>query len=239
MSHPFLSVVIPAFNEERRISTTLDRIVGFLASQPYQWEIIVADDGSFDKTGELVSQYVSREPRIHLLRLLHGGKGWAVKCGMLAAHGRYRFMCDADLSMPIEQLPRFLPPNAHDYDIAIGSREAPGARRVGEPFMRRIMAKVFAGVVRLLVLNCVSDTQCGFKCFEGSTAENLFPTLRLRGFTFDVELLVIARKRGLKVIEVPIDWFYSCESKVRPLRDAVHMLADLTTIVRLRFHRNI
>lgn len=236
MSQPFLSVVIPAYNEAGRISATLKQVVDFLSTRAYDWEVVVADDGSTDATANLVTEWVRRHSHtgrtVRLLSLPHGGKGWAVKHGMLAAQGRYRFLCDADLSMPIEQVERFLPPRLEGYHIAIGSREAPGSRRIGEPLRRRLMGKVFGRIVRLSLLPGISDTQCGFKCLEAETAEALFPTLRLSGFSFDVELLVLARRRGLRVVEVPIDWHYRSQSKVHPLRDAARMLADVVRLWR-------
>lgn len=233
MSQPFLSVVIPAYNEASRISATLKEVTEFLRTRPYQWEVVVADDGSTDATASLVAEWAGREPRVHLLPLPHGGKGWAVQQGMLAARGSYRFMCDADLSMPFEQVERFLPPRLEGYHLAIGSREAPGSRRIGEPLGRRVTAKAFSAIVRVSLLPGIRDTQCGFKCVEGEAAEALFSSLRLTGFSFDVELLVLARRRGLRVVEVPIDWYYRPQSKVRPLRDAARMFAD---VVRLRLH---
>ncbi len=232
MSQPFLSVVIPAYNEAERIPTTLEKVAGFLSTRTYEWEVVVADDGSADATASLVEEWAAREHRVRLVRLQHGGKGWAVKQGMLAARGRYRFMCDADLSMPIEQVDRFLPPRLEGYHIAIGSREVPGSRRIGEPWHRRLMGKVFGLVVRLTVLPGIRDSQCGFKCVEGHTAEALFTDLSLKGFSFDVELLVMSRRRGLRLVEVPIDWYYRSQSKVRPLRDAGRMLADVLRLWR-------
>ena len=160
----------------------------------------------------------------------HGGKGWAVKQGMLRARGQYRFLCDADLSMPIEQLSRFLPPEAPAADVVIGSREVSGARRIGEPFGRHLMGRIFNYLVRLLVVPGVQDTQCGFKCFKGSVAEELSSLQRQRGFAFDVELLFLARRRNLTISEVPIDWYYRSHSKVRPLWDSLRMVGGLISI---------
>jgi glycosyltransferase involved in cell wall biosynthesis len=234
VSQTFLSVVIPAYNEAGRISDTLKQVVDFLGTRDYSWEVVVADDGSTDDTASQVMEWARREARVRLVSMPHGGKGWAVKHGMLAAQGRYRFMCDADLSMPIEQVERFLPPRLEEgYHIAIGSREAPGSRRIGEPPLRRLMGKTFGLIVRLSLLPGIRDSQCGFKCLEAEAAASLFSGLRLSGFSFDVELLVLARRRGLRLVEVPIDWYHRPQSKVHPLRDAARMLAD---VVRLRLH---
>ena len=133
MPQVFLSVVIPAYNEESRISGTLEEVVEFLKGRPYTWEVLVADDGSTDATGSLVRSLAEVQPNLRLIGLPHRGKGWAVKNAMLAATGKYRLLCDADLSVPIEQVARLLPPQVEEIDIAIGSREAKGARRIGEP----------------------------------------------------------------------------------------------------------
>ena len=153
--------------------------------------------------------------------------------GMLAASGSYRFLCDADLSMPIEQLSRFLPPQRQNYDVAIGSREIAGAHRFNEPPLRHLMTHVFNLVVRLVAVPGFKDTQCGFKCFTGGAAQRLFPFQRTDGFGFDVEILFLARQEHLRIIEVPIDWYHKGESKVSPLHHALTMLLE---IVRLRWN---
>ena len=225
----YLSLVVPAFNEERRIQDSLQQIIDYLTKQSYSWEVLVIDDGSRDRTGKLVEECSSRDPRVSLISQPHRGKGHAVKIGMLAAKGAYRVQCDADLSMPIEQIARFLPPQLEDFDVAIGSREAAGARRIGEPGHRHLMGRVFNYLVRLTGVS-LKDTQCGFKCYAGPRAHGLFSLQRLDGFGFDVEVLFLARQQKLRVIEVPIDWYYRSESKVRPLRDTLGMVRDLAAI---------
>ena len=148
---------------------------------------------------------------------------------MQAASGEYRFQCDADLSMPIEQLSRFLPPEFEGPGIAIGSRSAPGARRLGDPPLRKLMGKAFTMLVRLGGAG-FTDTQCGFKCFAGTRAHALFDLQRLDGFGSDVEVLYLARRFGIPVKEVPIVWHYRSGSKVRPVRDTLRMFADLAAI---------
>lgn len=187
------------------------------------------DDGSTDSTAELVSDSASRIRGIRLVPKPHRGKGHAVRVGMQAASGEYRFQCDADLSMPIEQLSRFLPPEFVGPGIAIGSRSAPGARRLGDPPLRKLMGKSFNTLMRLGGAG-FSDTQCGFKCFAGARAHALFDQQRLDGFGSDVEVLYLARRFGISVQEVPIVWHYRSGSKVRPVRDTLHMLADLAAI---------
>ncbi len=231
MALPFLSIVIPAFNEEQRIVATLQRVLAYLNGRPYASEVLVVDDGSDDDTASLVRGFEGKRPPVRLVATPHRGKGHAVKTGMLEARGSYRFLCDADLAMPIEQLDRFLPPALTDVDVAIGSREAPGARRYDEPPYRHVMGRVFNGVVRALAVRGVRDTQCGFKCYRGAAADHLFRQQRLDGFGFDVEVLFIAQRSGLRLAEVPIDWHYQQESKVRPVRDTLAMLRE-TLLVR-------
>jgi len=230
LAQPFLSIVIPAYNEEMRITQTLNTVMDYVRGRDYSWEIVVADDGSQDGTAALVEAAARENPEIRLVRLGHGGKGWAVKNGMLQAQGQYRFLADADLSMPIEHLEKFLPPNLTDFDIAIGSREALGARRFDEPAGRHIMGRAFNGMVQLLAVRGFTDTQCGFKCFKARVVETLFPLQRARGFGFDVEILFLAQKLGMSIKEVPIDWYYYEGSKVKPLRDSFLMLNDLLSV---------
>jgi dolichyl-phosphate beta-glucosyltransferase len=228
-----LSIIIPAHNEERRLPPTLKAIDSFLDHQPYESEVLVVENGSQDLTAVVTEAYAADHPRVRLLREHGRGKGLAVRRGMLAAQGQYRFICDADLSMPIEELPKFLPPLAGDDDVAIGSREVPGARRFNEPLFRHVQGRVFSGLVKLFALPGFEDTQCGFKCFRARAAEDLFGVQRFDGMSFDVEVLYIARQRGYRIVEVPIDWYYRSESRVQRLADPVRMLLDILVI-----HRN-
>ena len=225
-----LSVVIPAYNEEIRISRTIREIISYLNEQDYEWEIVVADDGSADATARLVTEAADGDPRVRLLPLDHRGKGWAVKNGMLDAVGEFRLLCDADLSVPIAQVERLLPPWAAGVDVAVGSREAPGAARYGEPSRRHLMGRVFNAVVRRLASVGLADTQCGFKCFRAAAAEKLFASVTLDGFSYDVEVLHLARRSGMTVAEIGVDWYYREHSKVRPMRDALSMAMDLLRI---------
>ena len=228
----FLSIIIPAHNEERRLPPSLKAIDAFLDHQPYESEVLVVENGSQDQTAVVTEAYAADHPRVRLLSEHGRGKGLAVRRGMLVAAGQYRFVCDADLSMPIEELPKFLPPLAGEYDVAIGSREVPGARRFNEPAFRHIQGRVFSGLVKRFALPGFEDTQCGFKCFRAQAAEDLFGVQRFDGMSFDVEVLYVAQKRGYHIIEVPIDWYYRSESRVQPLADPLHMLADILTIRR-------
>ena len=227
---PYLSVVIPAYNEEARISRTVREVIAYLAAQNYPWEVIVADDGSSDNTAQLVVDASGDDPRVRVVPLEHRGKGWAVRNGMLAAGGEFRLLCDADLSVPIEQVERLLPGSVENTDIAVGSREAAGAARYGEPSRRHLMGRVFNALVRRLADLGVADTQCGFKCFRSHAADRLFTLSTLDGFSFDVEVLFLARRSGMSIAEIGVDWHYREHSKVRPLRDPLSMALDLLRI---------
>ena len=230
---PFLSIVIPAFNEEARIGPTLDKVAEYLADQAYSSEVLVVDDGSSDATSEIVNERARSLNGVSLERIAHGGKGWAVKQGMLAASGSFRFMCDADLAMPIGQLASFIDRMEEGHDIVIGSRQMAGARRFGEPLARHARGRIFNWFVRLAAVGGYTDTQCGFKCFRAEAAERLFGLQKTRGLGFDVELLYLARKLRLRVVENPIDWYHNRDSKVRGAADSLSMIRDT---LRVRLH---
>jgi dolichyl-phosphate beta-glucosyltransferase len=229
---PDLSIVIPAFNEEARIGSTLEELQAFLAQQPWEWEIRVVDDGSADATCRIVEEHHRRQRNVVLQREPHRGKGGAVKAGLLAARARFRFICDADLSMPVAELPRFLPPVLTGFDVAIGSREGVGARRVGEPALRHVAGRIFNYVVKLLTVRGINDTQCGFKMFTGAAADAIFPIVTVDGWAFDIEVLSIARARAMRIVEVPIEWHYRRASQLNLVRDGIGMLRELLRIRR-------
>ncbi len=227
---PHLSVVIPAFNEEQRIADSLRAITHFLDGEADPYEVIVVDDGSTDSTSSIVERLQKMHRSIRLIRIEHAGKGWAVRTGMLNAQGRLRYMCDTDLSTPIEELPRFLEEAAKGCEVALGSREAKGARRIDEPWRRHFLGRVFNKIVQLIVSLGIDDTQCGFKLFSARAADTLFARQTLPGFGFDVEILFLARRVGLSLSEVPVTWHYKTGSKVHPLRDSLRMLRDVLKI---------
>jgi dolichyl-phosphate beta-glucosyltransferase len=235
---PFLSLIIPAHNEETRLPDTLRRVLEFASQQAYDMEVLVVENGSQDQTFKIAQDFVSLHPQVRVLQNAQSGKGRAVRQGMLAALGEYRFMCDVDLSMPVDEINRFIPPQLSDCDIAIASREAPGAVRYGEPRYRHFVGRIYNGLIRLLALPGLRDTQCGFKCFTAEAANDLFPRQTLTGWSFDVEILFIARLLGYKVAEIPIDWYYNPLSKVSVVRDSFKMGIDLLTI-RLNSLRSI
>lgn len=208
---PYLSVVIPAYNESQRLGATVQSCAGFLQDWASSWEILVVDDGSTDGTAAVVERLAASEPRVRLIRAPHSGKGAAVRRGMIAACGSWRFFADADLSMDLQDLSRFFEVPA---DVAIGSREVPGSRRIGEPLWRHIVGRAFNVCVRLLAVRGIRDTQCGYKLFTAEAAARLFGTARLNGFAFDVELLFLARRAGLRVREVPITWRHRSGTRV-------------------------
>ncbi len=232
MSDPFLSIIIPAHNEENRLPKTLEQVVSFAFSQSFKTEIVVVENASQDRTLDVAREFAARHDS--LFNILHEelpGKGRAVQKGMLAATGTYRFFADADFSMPVSEILRFIPP-AVDIPVAIASRESPGAVRYHEPLYRHLTGRIFNTLIRMLVLPALQDTQCGFKMFRADAAEELFRRQTLMGWSFDVELLYIASRRGYPILEVAIPWYFNPESKVRIWRDSWRMFFDLLAIRR-------
>jgi dolichyl-phosphate beta-glucosyltransferase len=229
---PLLSIIIPAHNEEERLPRALEQITNFLRSQPYTSEVLVVENGSVDQTFALASRFAEQHPFVRALHEDRRGKGLAVQRGMLEARGEYRFFADADLSMPIEQVNRFLPPTLVDTDIAIASREAPGSIRYNEPAYRHWGGRGINLLIRLLVLPRLRDTQCGFKCFRAGVASDIFRYQTMNGISFDPEVLYIARLRGYSIREIPIPWYYDAESRIHLVKDTLALLKDLLTIRR-------
>lgn len=227
MSHPLLSIIIPAHNEENRLPRSLEQVFAFLADQSYQAEVLVIENGSRDRTLEIAQGFTSRFKNLRVIHEAGRGKGLAVRRGMLEAQGEYRFMCDADLSMPIEEVNKFLPPKLSGFDIAVGSREVAGAVRYNEPFYRHFGGRFINYMIRVLILPQLQDTQCGFKCFRAEVAEDLFGRQLLNGWSFDVEVLYLAERAGYKIAEIPVNWYYRTESKVSALPDAMRMISDI------------
>ncbi len=222
----FLSIVIPAYNEESRLPGTLEQVFRFLVKQTFASEVIVVENGSTDRTFEVAQEFTKRHESFRVLRTGRG-KGAAVKRGMLEARGEYRFMCDADLSMPVDEILKFIPPALTSLDIAIASREAIGSVRYNEPRYRHFGGRGINYIIQVLALPGLNDTQCGFKCFRADIAKDIFEKQTLSGFSFDIELLFIARRRGYRVREIPIEWFYHPETKVNAIRDALRMIGDI------------
>ncbi|MEP7286524.1 MAG: dolichyl-phosphate beta-glucosyltransferase [Chloroflexota bacterium] len=229
---PFLSIVIPALNEANRLPASLDKIDAFLQQQDYQAEVIIVENGSSDDTVGVVTRFAATHPYVRLFAGEPRGKGRAIRRGMLAAHGEYRFICDADLSMPIEEIARFLPPQLDHYDVAIGSREAKGAKRYNEPIYRHLMGRINNFMVKLLAVRGFEDTQCGFKSFHFKAAEDIFSVSRVNGIGTDVELLYIAQRRGYRIEEVPIDWYYNDDTRMLVVQDSIGIFGEMFEIRR-------
>ena len=230
MTSPFLSIIIPAHNEAERLPPSLEKIDTFLSQQDFGYEVLVVENGSTDDTFAIAESYTAKMPYLRVIHEEQRGKGLAVRRGMLEAVGEYRFFCDADLSMPIEQVLRFIPPELENVEVSIGSREVAGSRRIDEPGYRHLIGRVFNTMVRWMVLPGLQDTQCGFKCFRGDIADKVFPLQTLSGMSFDAEVLFIARKMGYTIQEVPIDWTFNADSRVRLLQDSMRMAFDLLDI---------
>ena len=236
-----LSLVIPAYNEGARIAATVGEAVAWLVAQPFTGELIVVDDGSEDETADLAARAVGDFPRGRVLRIPHGGKAAAVRAGMQAARGDLIGFTDADLATPLRYLNDLREAIADGCDIAIGSREGHGARRIGEPFYRHLMGRVFNRLVRLLLIPDIDDTQCGLKLFRAEIARDLLDRSLLyrdpgstvtgpRVTAFDVELLTIARLRGYRICPAPVVWVYGAGSKVRPAHDTWHNMRDVLQV---------
>lgn len=229
---PYLSVIIPAYNEEARLGRTVMCVEEYLRHCGYSWELIVVDDGSTDDTVRVATAAFTSPHSSRVLRNPRNmGKGASVRAGMLAAKGRYRLFSDADLSTPIEEVEKLLRALQGDgAEVAIGSRRMKDSHlEQRQPFYRELMGWVFNLLVRALVLPNIRDTQCGFKLFTADAADHIFPKQRLDGFSFDVETLVLAARQGYRIEEVPVRWIDSPASRVRAVRDSYHMFLDVVT----------
>jgi dolichyl-phosphate beta-glucosyltransferase len=236
---PRWSVVLPAFNEAQRLPPYLEEILGFFEGRGDPFEVVVVDDGSTDGTLGVATRLARAHPAVRPLRLdTNQGKGAAVRRGMLAASGHYRLFTDADGATPITELKRLEPALAAGADIVIGSRVLvdPAVSVVALPH-RVAAGRVFNWLVARLGLRDVADSQCGFKVFAGSVADDLFGRLRTRGFGFDVEVLLRAQALGYRIVEVPINWIDQPGSKVGVLRDGPRMVAQILG-ARLRVRRS-
>jgi dolichyl-phosphate beta-glucosyltransferase len=232
MAGVYLSVIIPAYNEEKRLPKTLKEINDYLKKQNFESEIIVVSDGSTDKTCEVVEELKSEIPNLRLIcEKINRGKGYGVKIGMLNAKGKFRLFTDADNSTPISEIEKFWPEFEKGADIVIASRDIKGAvLDPPQPLFRRFVGEVFKYLRKIIVgLWEIEDTQCGFKGFKGEVAEKIFPKAKIERFAFDPEILLIAKKMGFKIKEVPVYWKNDLQSKVK-LKSMVKMLIDLFKI---------
>jgi dolichyl-phosphate beta-glucosyltransferase len=230
-----LSIVVPAYNESQRLPPTLAKLDAFLKTQPLRYEIVVVDDGSKDNTCDVVTAHMSTIAGLRLVRQTpNRGKGAAVRLGMLQARGQIRVMCDADGSMPAEELPKLLAPiTKGGAEIAIGSRYAEGAKTdVKQPFYRVLWSRLCNRVIQKSLVPGVRDTQCGFKAFTAEAARDLFRYGRIDGWAFDLEILALARRRGFAIAEVGVEWKDDGRSRVNPLKDMWKVISEAMTIRR-------
>ena len=238
MAAPYLSIIIPAYNEEKRLPGTLDFIMAFLRRQTYEAEVIVCDDGSRDRTVKIAAEKLRFTQSQVLVSPRNAGKGDAVKRGMLAAKGQFCLISDADLSTPIDEVRRFLKYLEAGDDIVIGSRALEDSKvEIHQGFHREMMGRVYNWIARALSFKGIMDSQCGFKCFKAPVAKELFALQKIRGFSFDAEILYLAQKKGYKVREEPVIWRNSNQSRVRLIKDPLAMFFDLLKIRWI--HRNL
>ena len=234
MKDVHLTIVIPAYNEEGRIKETLERIVCYRKESNLDAELIVVDDGSKDQTSAVVEKFLGQHGRVSLLRNdKNQGKGFSVARGVAASKGEYVLFADADNSTPIEEIKKVLPPvEKGECDLSIGSRAHKESDiRIRQPWFRVTMGRVFNIFTRVLLSNKdFKDTQCGFKCFSGNVARELFRLQKIKRFAFDAELLAVAKMKGYRIKEVPVVWLNSAASRVHPLKDAFQMFVDLLRI---------
>lgn len=233
MNHPkfLLSIVIPTFNEEKRILSTLDHITSYLKKYKFRFEIIIVDDGSQDNTVKVTQEYIKKCSSIRIIENgINRGKGYSVRNGILQSNGDLILFSDADLSTPIEELPKFLRWLEKGYDIAIGSRALKESVVLNQPLRRRIMGIIFNRMVQIISVRGIIDTQCGFKCFKRQAAYDIFSIQKLNRFSFDVETLYLAKKKGYKIKEISVRWYYNSNSKVRCFKDSIQMFKDLFII---------
>ena len=240
MAGPPLSIVLPAYNEARRLPASLEALNRYLDAHAPEAEVVVADDGSTDKTAAAVLAAAELWPRVRLLTLPHRGKGHAVREGMLAALGEVRLFSDVDLAVPLGYVAAFQAASG-SADVIIASREAPGAQRVGEPWRRHLMGRAFNLWVRLVSGLPYADTQCGFKAFRVAAAREIFARQQINGFGFDVEVLFLARRWGLRIAELPVEWRYGAESTVRlrhTVTTSLEVLGVRWSALRGRYRRS-
>lgn len=227
---PTYSIVIPAYNESARITATLQRILAYAAEQGWNSEVVVVDDGSRDTTAEIVRSFADKNVRL-LQNPENRGKGYSVRNGMMHANGELLLFTDADLAAPIEEANKLFAALAQGADVAIGSRwlqaELQSKR---QPLYRQFFGRLFNVVLRLVLGLDLKDTQCGFKAFTRRAAQALFPMQRIEGWTFDPELLYLAKKLGFKVAEVAVVWAHQAGTRIRPLRDGSRIFAELLVI---------
>ena len=228
----YVSLIIPVYNEESRMGKSLDRIINFFASEPYASEVIIVDDGSQDRTVDVIRERFGSKDGFRIYQLPRNtGKGGAVMQGMLRARGDYLFFSDADLSVPIHSLSTFLAKLENYGEVAIGTRQRAGASiEVHQPFYREFMGKIYTWLANWILNLKVSDLTCGFKGFRREAAKELFSRQQLKNWSFDAEILYLARLKGSRITEVPIQWRNDVRTKVRLWRDIASSFLGLLQI---------
>ena len=231
-NEPFLSVVLPVYNEQARLPLALADILDYLAQSKGPWEIVIADDGSTDRTPELIREWSGREPRIRAVALgRNQGKGEAVRRGMLEAKGRYRLFRDADASTKMREFDRFLPALERGAGVVIGSRRVAGSQTTAhQPWLRETLGRGFTWLCRLLFVWRVHDFTCGFKAFSAEAAEAVFSRQRTRRWAFDAEILFLADRLGFAIEQIPVVWADSPGTKVRLFLDVSRSFAEILSI---------
>ena len=235
MPNPQLSVIIPAFNEARRLPRYLEKVLAFLDGSTLAYEVIVVDDGSSDDTADVVMEVCRSCTNLRLVRLAENrGKGFAVKTGMHAARGALRLFADADGATPIAEVERLMAAISSGAEIAVGSRALKAENCTVKGLKhRKLIGTIFNQIVRVVAVKGIRDTQCGFKLFSEAAAERIFPLQRIDGFGFDVEVLFIAQRCGFRIAEVPVNWTDVKGTKVNVVRDSLRMFRD---VVRTRIN---
>ncbi|HIA31935.1 MAG TPA: glycosyltransferase family 2 protein [Nitrospinaceae bacterium] len=230
----FLSIIIPAYQEEIRLQKTLPSLRNYLTNQDYSWEVIVVDDGSSDRTARIPYEIFSKTEPVKIIKNpKNRGKGFSVRQGVMEAQGEVILISDADFSTPIEEIEKLQAFIRKGYDITIGSRSLVDSNiEVRQAWYREAMGRIFNIFVQMMVLRGFIDTQCGFKCFDREKTLPIFSQMMVDGFCFDVEFLFIAKKQGLKIIEVPVKWKHVPFSRVSLISDPIQMLLDLMSICK-------
>ncbi len=234
MTSPLISLIVPCFNEQRRVKESIEAIAAFFSAEEEEFELVIVDDGSTDHTASIVETLIASNSSLikntRLIRVSHKGKGWAVRNGMVNSKAKYRFISDLDLSVSLTHIKEFVKSMKNGADVVIASRQLNGSQRLNEPRRRFFASRFFNQIIRCFLLLRVSDSQCGFKGFTGDTADAIFSVQCLNGYCFDPEVLFIAKKMNYTVVESPVIWTHQVASKINLKVDSIKMVWDLLRI---------
>lgn len=233
MTPPRYSIVVPAYNEAERLTSSLQRILTYIEESKWSAEIIIVNDGSRDETAAMVKEFAERSPIVRLIENPgNRGKGYSVRNGMLSASGQFLLFTDADLSSPIEEAPKLLAAIENGQaDVAIGSRYLQSELQTRkQPIHRRMLGRAFNLALRAILGLSYVDTQCGFKAFSRNAVNTIFPNMKIERWGFDPEILFLAKRYGLRVVEVPVSWAHDHRSKINPIRDGTRMFGELMRV---------